>query len=186
MRKLKSLIAVAAVLALPFLVPVSASATDSSCTISNTGPGSDNTCTVKEDYTCSVDNDNKIVVKDENDQVAGSGSATSSGNTSGGNATSGSASNENGTTFDIAIDNEGGCVVTKVTNPVTPTPTPAQPVGGLGGAGGAGAVAAVAPRPTVLANTSGENIAAIVAAAILALGVATAGIRGYTVLQSRK
>ncbi len=188
MRKLKSLIAVAAVLALPLVATGSVSATDSSCTISNTGPGSNNTCTVKEDYTCTVSSDNKIVIKDENDQVAGSGTATNSGNTTGGNATSGSASNENGTTFDVSINNEGACVVTNVTTPVTPTPT--QPVGGLGGAGGAGAVAgavvAEAAKPTVLAKTSGENIVAIVAATVAALGFATAGVRGYTSLQSRK
>lgn len=184
MSKLKSLVTVAAMLVLPLAVSGSVSATDTNCTITNTGPGSNNTCTVTDKFTCEVDNDNKITIKDENDQVAGSGTATNSGNTTGGNATSGSATNENGTTFEVVIENDG-CVVTKVTTPVTPTPT--QPVGGSGAAGGgAGAVAAEVSRPTVLANTSGENIAAIVAAIVAVLGLATAGVRGYVVSLSRK
>lgn len=183
MRKLKSLIAVAAMAMLPFAASASVSATDSSCAITNTGPGSTNSCTVSDKYTCDVDNDNNIVVRDENDQVAGTGSATTDGNTSGGNATSGSASNDNGTTFEVTIENDG-CVVTKVTNPVTPTPV--RPAGGSGAAGGAGATAPGVETPTVLANTAGENPVALVFAAIATLGLATAGVHGYTALQSRK
>ena len=180
MRKLKSLVA-AAVRALPIAMAGSVSAVETDCTISNTGPGSNNTCTTNVDYTCEVDNDNNIIIRDENDQTAGSGSASNDGNTSGGNATSGSATNDNGTTFEVEIDNEGACTVTNVTTPVTPTPT--QPVGGLGGAGET--VAAAAPKPTVLAKTSGENVAMVVIAIVAALGLATAAARGYVAVQNR-
>jgi hypothetical protein len=183
MNTLKQLLAVVAVIVSPLVLVVPASATESDCTISNTGPGSNNTCTVNTDYTCEVDNDNNVTVRDENDQVAGSGSASSDGNTTGGNATSGSATNDNGTTFTVEIDN-GACVVTKVTTPVTPTPT--RPVGGSGAAGGAGAVVAAAPKPTVLPNTSGENFALVGLAIAGVLAAVATGARGLVLLQNRR
>ncbi|MES2876581.1 MAG: hypothetical protein V4678_03875 [Patescibacteria group bacterium] len=186
MNTLKQLLAVAAVIVSPLAMALPASATESNCTITNTGPDSNNTCTVTTKYTCEVDNENKVIVRDENNQVAGSGSATSSGNTSGGGATSGSASNSNGAVFDVKIEN-GGCEVTKASVPVTPT----QPVGGSGAAGpapagGAGAVVAAAPRPTVLPNTSGENFALVGLVIAGVLAAVAAGARGLNLLQNRR
>ncbi len=185
MKTLKQLLAVAAVIVSPLVMTLPASATDSDCTISNTGPGSNNTCTVEAKYTCEVDNQNKVTVKDENGQVAGSGSATTSGNTTGGSATSGSATNSNGTTFTISIENEN-CVVTNVAAPVTPTPNPVNGLGAVGGGAGAGAVAAAAPRPTVLPNTSGENFALVGLAIAGALAAVAASARGLNLLQNRR
>jgi hypothetical protein len=184
--KLKQILVIGGLLLSPLAVSMPASATDSdSCTISNTGPGSNNTCTSNETYTCEVDTDNKVTIRDENDQVVGTGSATTTGNTSGGNATSGSASNQNGTTYTISIDNEG-CEVTAVSTPVAPTPTPSQPTNGLGAAGGSGAVVAAAPRPTVLPNTSGENFALVGLAVAGVLAAVAAAARGLNLLQNRR
>lgn len=183
MNKRKSLITLASMLALPMLASVSVSAEDADCSITNTGPGSNNTCTVSSEFTCKVENDTVVIVNNKNEQVAQSGDATSGGNTTGGGATSGSATNSNGTTFNFTLTNEG-CVVASVTQP---KPTPNVPVGGSGAAGGGGAVVAeAAPRPTVLANTSGASTAmAAVAAVVAALTAAVASVRGYAFFQNR-
>ncbi len=175
MRKLKSLVAVTALLTLP-LVAVPVSAVENTCTITNTGPGSNNTCEVNTTYRCEVRNNTVVILDNNNNQVATSGSANGSGNTSGGNATSGSATNSNGTTFTFTVNNEG-CSVGTVT-----TPQPEQPVGGSGGAGEV--VAAATPKPTVLAKTSGESVLPIVAGMIAALATAVVAIRSYAMLRS--
>ena len=154
-----------------------AGATDS-CTISNTGPESTNSCVVKDDFTCKVENDNKFTVINNNDQEATTGDATASGNTSSGNATSGSATNSNGTVIDVSIVN-GGCIVTAVTPPTPPAPV--VPVGGSGSVnppaqvvrpvGGMGAVAAPQnASPAVLPYTGAESALGIVAGIIATLG----------------
>ncbi len=186
MSTFKQLLAVAAVILSPLALALPTSATDADCTITNTGPGSNNTCTVNDKYTCEVDNDNNVTVRDENDQVAGSGSATTSGNTSGGSSTSGSATNSNGTTFTVVIENDG-CVVTNVAIPEVPKPVAPQPVNGLGAVSGtgAGAVIAAAPRPAVLPNTSGENFALVGLAIAGVLAAIAASARGMTLFQNR-
>ncbi|MET0980354.1 MAG: hypothetical protein ABWX90_03800, partial [Candidatus Saccharimonadales bacterium] len=70
---------------------------ETTCTISDTGSNSNNTCEVKDKFTCEVKNDTDIIVYNDNGQQAGSGSATVDDNNTGGNATTGSASNSNGT-----------------------------------------------------------------------------------------
>lgn len=182
MNKRRVLTLLAGILALPIVSSVSVSAVDSSCTITNTGPDSNNTCTVSDKYTCTVENDTVIIVDSNNQQVATSGNANNSGNTSGGTSTSGSATNSNGTTFNFTVTNgtEGQpatCVVGTVT-----TPQPEQPAGG---SGGVGATAAATPKPTVLAKTSGADSMAVLAGIIATLVIAVAGMRGLTLLRSR-
>lgn len=173
MRKLKSLVAVVALVGMP-LMALPVSATD--CTITNTGPDSNNTCEVNTNYRCTVQNDTVIIVDNDGQQVATSGSANGSGNTGSGDATSGSATNSNGTTFEFEVDNEG-CVVTAVTEP-----KPEAPVGGSGAAGEATPVVA---KPTVLAKTSGESTLPVLAGAAALLVAALAAVRGYAALRSR-
>lgn len=180
----------------------SVGATDS-CSISNTGPDSTNSCVVKDDFTCKVENDNKFTVINNNNQEATSGDATVSGNTSGGGATSGSATNSNGTVIDVTIDN-GGCVVAAVTPPAPVVPGSGsgggQPVGGSGSApvrpvGGMGAVAPVAaPRggagaaPAMLPETNAETTLGVTASLVVLLGIVILGSRAalgaYSKLQS--
>lgn len=173
-----------------------AGATDG-CSISNTGPGSDNSCVVKDDFTCKVETDNKFTIINTNTQEATSGSATVSGNTTGGNATSGSATNSNGTVISIEVINEA-CVITAVTPPAPITPAP---VGGSGSVapaaqprpvGGMGAVAPVAApqkaAPAVLPETSTESTLGIIASLVALLGAAILGSRAaisaYSKMQS--
>lgn len=169
----------------------SVGATDS-CTISGTGPNSTNSCVVKDDFKCEVDNDNKFTVINKNDQTAVTGDATVNGNTTGGNATTGSATNSNGTVIDVTITN-GGCVVTAVT-----PPAPVVPVGGSGSVqppapvrpiGGMGAVSAPQQAaPVVLPDTGAESALGIIAGLVALLGAAILGSRAtlgvYNKMQS--
>ena len=115
---------------------------DSSCTISNTGPDSNNTCTSEETNVTHVSCVNGIYVVNDNDQEAGSGDAENEGNTSGGNATSGSAVNENGTTVQIGTSCGGA-----TTTPETETPS-------TGGGAGAGNVLGEATAGHVLGDVA--------------------------------
>lgn len=167
----------------------SVGATDS-CTISDTGPNSSNSCVVKEDFECEVKNENDFEVVNKNTQEATSGKATVEDNTDGGDATSGSATNSNGTVIDVSIDNSGACVVTAVRPPAPVVPGggagddddddngngAARPVGGLGAvrpvvAPGQGAA------PAVLPETSAESTIGLVAGLITALGMTIVGSR---------
>jgi cobalamin biosynthesis Mg chelatase CobN len=177
MRKLKSLVAVAALLVMP-MVAVPVSAVDNTCTVTNTGQGSNNTCTVNTTYRCEVRNNTVVILDSNNNQVATSGNASGSGNTTGGSATTGSATNSNGTTFNYSVTNQA-CTVGAVT-----TPKPEQPVGGSGGAGGGGGSVAATPKPTVLAKTSGESIVPIIAGVFTVLAAAVAAVRGYVMFRS--
>lgn len=155
------------------------------CTISGTGPNSTNSCVVKDDFTCKVDNDNKFTVTNKNNQEATSGSAKVDDNTTGGNATSGSATNSNGTVIDVKIQNNA-CVVTAVT-----PPAPVVPSGGQGAvnppvapAGGMGAVAPVAApaggmgaAPAVLPETSTESTISLISGLIAAFSIVILGSR---------
>lgn len=181
MKKLSQIIMVTAIVLSPFALSGSANAEDS-CTISGTGEGSNNSCTIEKEYTCTVDSENNITVKNDNDQVAGTGKATVDGNTNGESATSGSATNENGTMFDITIDNEGGCAVASVTPgqgsvtptaPVTPT---VRPVGGSGAVVAPVAAPQVA-APAMLPDTSADSTIGLTAGLVTLLGVVILGAR---------
>ena len=185
MKKLSQIVMILAVTLSPFAFSGSVAAAD--CTISNTGPGSNNSCEVVADYKCEIDNNNNIVVKDKNDQTAGTGKATVGDNTNGGSATSGSATNSNGTTFDVTIENGTACTVASVTPgqgaTTPPAPTPTAPVTPAANpAPGQGAVVApvAAPQrvaPTVLPNTSTESTIGVILGLVTLLGSAILGSR---------
>lgn len=65
------------------------------CTLTNTGPGSNNTCSVNEDHNVSVNCVNGVDVQNVNSQSAESGTVKVNGNTVSGTATSGDSSNIN-------------------------------------------------------------------------------------------
>lgn len=176
MKKLQqTLVSLAAVMGSLAIVPtVSAAGT---CQNGYTGPDSSNLCTSTTTYTCHVNNDNKAVIDNTNTQISLSGDGTTSGNTTGGNTQTGSATNSNGVTFNVSVKNGDICTTT-ATVPATPeTPsTPITPgkgaVGGVGAlSGGAGQV--VTPTnvaaPSVLANTSGDDMLGYVGGAIVTL-----------------
>lgn len=168
MKKLLLTVAVFA-LAFGFNAP---SASALSCNISNTGAGSENTCTSIEDFKCTVDNDNNVKVYNGNDQVSVTGGTVTVSNTSGGSSTSGGANNTNGTTVEGTIKNNS-CVIAAAPVVTPPTETPVE--------GGKGAVTPVAApnkaAPAVLPNTSADSTAGLIAGLIIALGAAVIGSR---------
>lgn len=177
MKKLLRIIMLAAVVLLPVGFGGSAFAVSGTCQIGYTGPDSNNMCTLKSTYTCKVTNKNDVEVLNSNNQVAGSGSVTSTGNTSTGSTATGQASNTNGTTFNVSVNNSGTCTVlttVPATPPVTPgkgsTVAPTATVPAPAPAGGKGSVA-------VLPNTSGDSMLASVASVIAVLGAAGIGSR---------
>src|SRR5581483_10949937 len=111
-----------------------AAADASSCTISNTGQGSTNTCTTKNTDTVTVVCDNDVNALNVNGQIAKTGNGSGNGNTLAGGVTTGSAVNQNGTTFILGASCNGQ---------PTPATTAAAPV-----AGGQGGGAATAPAAT--------------------------------------
>lgn len=178
MKKLSKVVAVAALILTPFIFSGAAQAQQADCDISNTGPGSNNQCTISDDYECSVDNDNNVVIVNQNGQTVASGTVNNSGNTGGGNSTSGTVSNTNTGTFTVVITNgdsdEGVCAVTSVT-PVTPVvpDTPVQPTTGGGAA--------------VLPKTSGDTTLPILATVAGSLTVlAILGVGGIALYRHYK
>lgn len=131
------------------------------CTITNTGPGSTNTCETTSDFTCQVTNENNFTITNNNTQEVTSGTAT---------GTSGSATNSSGTVIGVTLANEG-CVIASVTPPPDPTPTPTPTPTPVPTA------APVTPVATTLPNTGTNNGMAII-------GILAAGL-GLTALASR-
>lgn len=172
MSKLKQLTMAIAVMALPFVFALPAAAAD--CTISNTGPGSNNTCQSTTDYSCKVDNNNNVTVTNQNGQTVGTGTANTSGNTTGGGSTSGTAANSNGTTFSFQVTNEG-CAVTAVKQPEAPAPS----------GGGAGAAKGKATAPTSLPSASGDTTSLVVASVLATSLAFVTALSAYTTAQSR-
>jgi len=89
------------------------------CTITGTGPGSNNECTNNQVKTCVVKNNNVISVDGDSSQEATSGVSVATDNTNGGDSESGDASNNNEVNFTGTVVN-GLCVSAAV------TPTPGQ------------------------------------------------------------
>lgn len=179
MKKIRQIVVVAVMVLTPFAIGGSAFAVDGTCQIGYTGPDSKNMCTLKSTYTCKVTNKNDFDVIDSNNQVAGSGSVSSTGNTSVGSATTGQVTNTNGTTFNVSVDNGTCSVLTTV--PATPPTTPVTPGKGAtippattatvpAPAGGKGSVA-------VLPDTSADSTLAVVASVIATLGLVALGSR---------
>ena len=115
-----------------------AGATATSCTISNTGAGSTNTCTTNNSDTVKVVCDNDVNALNVNGQIAQTGNANGNGNTLAGGVTTGSAVTENGTTFTLGASCNGQ---------PTPVATASAPAAG-GQGGGAVAAAPAASKPT--------------------------------------
>lgn len=180
MKKLSKVIAVAAVILTPFIFSGAAQAQEASCEITNTGPGSNNQCTISEEYECNVTNDNNVTIVNQNDQTSTSGTVNNSGNTSGGSATSGTVTNTNGTVFNVTITNGETCVVTAVTPPA-PTPTPTPEVKGATVQPTKGGGAAVLPA------TSGDNALPMLAIVATSLAVLSAlGVGGVALYRYYK
>jgi hypothetical protein len=106
--------------------------------ISNTGPGSNNTitCVDKNDIQVTCSNNDKVV--ETNNQNANSGGAFTVENTSGGNANSGNANNNNKVTVDVGASCARQVATTATTSPAggkgagsasTPATTPSAKAG---------------------------------------------------------
>lgn len=163
MKKLSSLLATLGILLAPLAIGGTAAA-ESTCPIGYTGPNSQNLCESTTTYTCTVNNDNKIVFKNNNTQVAITGDAI--------NGTSGSATNSNGVTFTGTITNNNVCVATATVPAITPVPVTPVPV--------TPAQATPAPtvtperavaQPAVLPNTASSSPLVYVAALVGLLGI---------------
>lgn len=163
MKKFLQLVSAAVVTFAVGFVPAVSAAAD--CTITNTGPGSTNTCTVNESNVVTVTCVNGVQVTNLNNQNAFSGTATVSGNTVSGNALSGSAENVNTAATALALN----CAAAPAATPTpTPAPTPAPaPAGGQGG----GAVQGAATQKVAALPKTGPNTVA----SVIALSVAGAG-----------
>jgi hypothetical protein len=172
MKKVTSI--VTAAIAGVIFVGASASAVTTG-SISNTGPGSTNTISISDQFSCRVTNDNDIDVTNDNQQNAGSGNATTSGNTTGGNAQSGSAANTNVTDVGINITNGPVCVTAQPAVPGQPTAPPVEGGRGAGQVGGVGVTTAqvAAPAGGVGAGAGGLSTS------ILAAGAVSTGIGLY-------
>lgn len=166
MKKLSKLVASAA-LCVSLFGGVAAAQAANTCTITNTGANSVNTCTFTATNVVTVTCTNTVTVTNVNLQNAVSGSANVSGNSVSGTATSGNASNINALANEIAL-------LCAAAVPATTTPP----------AGGSGATATPTPAPVkALPKTGDSNVvaqAAIGAVSLLAVAfVAQAGIASY-------
>lgn len=147
--------------------------TCSDISISNTGPGSNNTITCNTVVDTTITCTNNVIVGSANIQTSTTGNASGQNNTTVGNINTGTAVNYNGTNTTIGAS-------------CGSTATPSTPVTPAGNGG-------VAPTPagvgaTVLPNTSGMSTGTIVAysllaaAAIVAISrLAVAAFRRYSV-----
>ena len=149
--------------ALAMSVAPHVAAQSSSCTISNTGPGSNNTCTVDQNHNVTVTCENGVTVANGTVQTANSGNATVSGNTVSGTATSGDANNVNSVATDLAAF----CAAA----PAAANP----PEGGRGGGAPQAAAGAGAAAVASLPNTGADDTVRNVSLAVLAAGAAGAG-----------
>lgn len=176
MKKLLNL-TFAAILCAALLSPATVSASPANCDINQTGPGSNNQCTVEENTTCEVNNNTGIDIDNDNQQNTESGNGSVGGNTEGGGASSGDAGNKNETGVGVGVDN-GGCEPEKAPGKgAGPTPVDnGSPVKGTekctdnddsdvcpiaGGKGGGF---------TILPDTAAVSPVALVGMAALALG----------------
>lgn len=101
------------------------SAIGSTCTISETGPDSVNTCAVGDTVIVVCENKNEVEIGNWAEQDAETGNADNNGNTTGGGATTGDATNINENNVSVVIEN--ACNEDKDTTPETPAPTTNKP-----------------------------------------------------------
>lgn len=164
MKKLSLILAGGVIALMPLAMGGTVSAAGT-CQVGFTGPDSKNICTSTKKYTCEIDNNNKIEIKNDNNQVVASGDAKVIDNTGGGDATTGLVTNSNDTTFNATVTNNDTCVVV-ATVPATITPPAKTPVP----APGKGAAA-------VLPNTSGDAMMAYIFGLVGLLGVGAIATR---------
>lgn len=131
-------VAIALVVGVSLFSGVASAAENQSCSLSNTGPNSNNQCDLTANQTCKVKNNTLISIGNTTVQDANSGQAVVNNNTNSGGATSGDASNNNSNDTQVGVTNGAACVVTTVA-----TPTPA------GGKGAGEAPAASTPQVAV-------------------------------------
>lgn len=151
MKKLIQIISTATVAVSLLAGTAAAVAETGTCgTISNTGPGSDNTITCVVDNNTNIVCNNDLKVELSNDQSGDSGSGSTSGNTSGGFTTTGNVDNNNVATVAIGAS----CAPVTVASTTTVTPTPAA-----GGQGAAVATPAAKPAAPKSLPETGSNTA---------------------------
>jgi hypothetical protein len=149
-------------------VPAASAAT---CTISNTGPSSTNSCTVSDTHTVTITCTNGVGVTNATSQSAVSGSVNVTGNTISGTATSGDANNVNTVATELALN----CAAAPATTPTATTPTtpaaatPASPAGGQGAVQGASAV-----KVAALPQTGPSTLPTTIAVSAVAMGSVSA------------
>lgn len=148
MKKLVKIFS-ATIVSTAFMGSVASAVTcDGTITISNTGPGSNNTVSCTDVSNIVLNCTNNVVVGTVNTQTGTSGNGDTSNNTTGGNAVTGQVVNDNGNNVTIG----GGC------EQLAATPgTGSTGGGGGGGGGGAGAF-----TPEALPNTSTTSSAVAV------------------------
>lgn len=174
MKRLYQLVAAVVV---AFLVPVLASAPTyaaSTCDIGFTGPDSKNMCTSVEKYSCEVQNENNVTIKNSNDQTVASGTVSVNDNNSGGSSASGSVSNSSGTNFSVTITNagEGEAGICSASVVVTAVETPPTVVPGNG--------AATSPTPTAVPQSAVKVLPATGDDSTLMITTVIAGITTLT------
>lgn len=160
MTMLKQTLIVVALVLAPLAVVSAAGAAEATCEVGFTGPDTNNMCVSTETYACEVENDTTVNIINTNTQVA------ISGDVSGDGTQTGSATNDNDVTFNVTVTNGEECVV-MATIPATPAPT-SQPEEAK-----ETVPAPEKPVAPVLATTSGNSVAMIVAAI---LGMAVVGL----------
>ncbi|MBC7943195.1 hypothetical protein H7X68_01710 [Candidatus Saccharibacteria bacterium] len=147
MKKLSQILAVGVITLMPLAIGGNAFAAGV-CDIGFTGPDSNNQCISTTEFECTVVNDTTVSVTNENIQIAVSGDAGSTGNTSAGSASTGSATNSNGTTFNATV-----------TNATESSPGICTVVATMQASGGRGSV--VAPTAAVPAPSGGKGAVAV-------------------------
>lgn len=152
------------------LIPATALAETSS--ITDTGPGSENSVTTTENTTCTTDNTNDVDIDNSNDQSAGSGDASSEDNTTSGDSQSGDATNDNDTNVDVDISNDEAC---------NPSTTTEQPSNNSNGSTGTVLGTSTVQNVATLPYTGGASGIITIGLSFIALGVAT---YSYTLLSS--
>lgn len=167
MKKVAKIIS-AAVVSTAFMGTVASAATcDGDITITNTGPGSNNTISCTDVSNIELNCNNNVIVATVNTQNGTTGSADTSGNTAAGNAVSGQVVNNNGNNVTVG----GGC------EQLAATSTPDTPGMG-GGGGGAGAF-----TPEVLPDTSTPSpvlsVFGVIAAATGVAAVSRVAVTAY-------
>jgi len=176
MKKVLRIVIVTVASMVPLIFSGSAFAA-STCRVGYTGPDSNNMCTSVTTYACTVVNDTTVDIDNQNTQVTVAGNASAGGNGATGTVSTGSATNSNGTTFNVTVTNQGVTKTCSVvaTVPATTTPTaPAQTV--------------TPPQPVAaktLPNTSNNETLPILGGVVALLGIGAIAARLATVAYSR-